>query len=114
MHARAFHSRKLGTVVTVRLLDDGDTTVVAALFERLSPASRERRFHAAKPHLTSDELDALARVDGHHHVLVAYVDGDERPAAMARVVRNTQTAVAARSPSRSPIHTIAAASERSW
>jgi ribosomal protein S18 acetylase RimI-like enzyme len=88
MHARAFHNRKLRQQITVRLLDDGDTTVVAALFERLSPASRERRFHAAKPRLTAHELGALARVDGDHHVLVAFVDGDERPAAMARVVRN--------------------------
>jgi ribosomal protein S18 acetylase RimI-like enzyme len=88
MHARALHNRKLGSFVVVRLLDDGDTDTVAALFERLGPQSRERRFHAAKPRLTSRELDALARVDGDHHVLVAYVDGDQRPAAMARIVRN--------------------------
>ncbi|HKD94416.1 MAG TPA: GNAT family N-acetyltransferase [Gaiellaceae bacterium] len=88
MHARSLRNRKLGKVVTVRLLGDGDTIVVAALFDRLSPASRERRFHAAKPRLTSRELDALARVDGDHHVLVAFVDGDQLPAAMARIVRN--------------------------
>jgi GNAT superfamily N-acetyltransferase len=88
MHAHALHNRKLGKIVTVRLLDDGDTATVAALFERLGPASRERRFHAAKPRLTSHELDALARVDGNHHVLVAHVDGDPLPAAMARVVRD--------------------------
>ena len=88
MNARALHNDKLGTFVTVRLLDDGDTGAVAALFERLGPASRERRFHTAKPRLTSSELDFLARVDGNHHVLVAYVDGDPLPAAMARVVRD--------------------------
>jgi len=89
MHARALQNRKLGKLVVVRLLDDGDTNTVATLFERLGPISRERRFHGAKPRLTSRELDALARVDGDHHVLVAYVDGDERPAAMARIFRST-------------------------
>jgi ribosomal protein S18 acetylase RimI-like enzyme len=88
MHARALHNRKLGRVVIVRLLDNGDTDAIAALFDRLGPESRERRFHGAKPRLTPRELTTLARVDGDHHVLVAYVDGDERPAAMARIVRN--------------------------
>lgn len=88
MHARALHNRKLGRVVTVRLLENGDTVTVAALFARLGPESRQRRFHAAKPRLTSRELEALARVDTRHHVLVAYVDGDAHPAAMARIVRN--------------------------
>src|SRR5215831_13762026 len=91
MHARALHNRKLGKVVVVRALDNGDTDAVAALFERLGPESRERRFHAGKPRLTSRELDTLACVDGDHHVLVAYVDGDERPAAMARIVRNASS-----------------------
>ncbi|HUJ92329.1 MAG TPA: GNAT family N-acetyltransferase [Gaiellaceae bacterium] len=88
MHAHALHNRKLGKIVTVRLLGNGDTESVAALFDRLGPTSRERRFHAAKPRLTSRELETLARVDGDHHVLVAHVDGDPLPAAMARVVRD--------------------------
>jgi GNAT superfamily N-acetyltransferase len=88
MHARALHNRKLGKIVTVRLLANGDAATVAALFERLGPTSREHRFHGAKPRLASGELDALARVDGDHHVLVAYVDGDPQPAGMARVVRD--------------------------
>ena len=88
MHARALHNEALRTIITVRLLRDGDTGTVAAMFERLGPTSRERRFHAAKPRLTNCELDQLARVDQDHHVLVAYVDGDELPAAMARLVRD--------------------------
>jgi GNAT superfamily N-acetyltransferase len=88
MHARALHNRKLGQVVTVRLLRNGDTADVVALFERLGAASRERRFHGAKPRLTSRELEALARVDEDHHVLVAYVDSDPLPIAMARIVRD--------------------------
>jgi ribosomal protein S18 acetylase RimI-like enzyme len=89
MHAQVLHNRKLGKLVTVRMLKNGDTATVAALFERLSPASRERRFHGAKPRLTSNELALLAQVDGNHHVLVAHVDGDPLPAAMARIVRST-------------------------
>ena len=87
MHTRAFDNASLGRLVIVRCLADGDTTTVAELFERLGPASRALRFHAAKPRLTPGELEALAKVDADHHVLVAYVDGDPLPAAMARVVR---------------------------
>jgi GNAT superfamily N-acetyltransferase len=89
MQTEALHNRKLGTFITIRMLDDGDTATVAALFDRLGPASRERRFHTAKPRLTSNELIALSRVDENHHVLVAHVDGDPLPAAMARIVRDT-------------------------
>jgi GNAT superfamily N-acetyltransferase len=90
MHTRALQSQKLGKTVTVRLLENGDADVVAALFERLGPSSREHRFHAAKPRLTSHELEALACVDADHHVLVAHVDDDPRPAAMARLVRDAR------------------------
>jgi len=88
MHAHAFHNRTLGKIVTVRPLANGDTATVAALFDRLSPASRERRYHAAKPRLTSGELAHLAQVGPDSHVLVAYVDGDPLPAGMARLVRD--------------------------
>jgi len=88
MHAHAFHNRSLGRTVTVRALADGDTATVASLFERLSPASRERRYHAAKPHLTAQELGRLAQVGPDSHVLVAHIDGDPRPAGMARLVRD--------------------------
>ncbi len=89
MHTEALPNRKLGKSITIRMLANGDTATVAALFDRLGPASRERRFHAAKPRLTSSELVALSRVDENHHVLVAHVDGDPLPAAMARIVRDT-------------------------
>lgn len=89
MHARAFSNRKLRKFVTVRLLGDGDTATVAALFGRLGAASRERRFHAAKPRLTARELEALARVDADHHVLVAFVDDDPLPVGIARIVRGS-------------------------
>jgi GNAT superfamily N-acetyltransferase len=73
--------------LTIRPLRDGDTETVGALFERLGPRARQRRFCAAKPRLLEEELAALARVDADHHVLVAYVGDDDRPAGMARLVR---------------------------
>jgi ribosomal protein S18 acetylase RimI-like enzyme len=89
MHTQAFDNRSLGKTVTVRPLADGDAGTVASLFDRLSPASRERRYHAAKPRLTSRELTYLAQVGPDSHVIVAHVDGDPLPAGMARLVRDT-------------------------
>jgi ribosomal protein S18 acetylase RimI-like enzyme len=78
--------------LTIRALRDGDTATVASLFARLGPGSREKRFCGAKPRLTDAELAALARVDESRHVLVGYVDGDPRPVALARLVRNGRSA----------------------
>lgn len=74
--------------VTIRPLRDGDTESISALFARLGARSRERRFGGAKPRLSEDELAALARVDGGHHVLVGYLDGDPLPAGIARLARD--------------------------
>jgi len=74
--------------LTIRQLRNGDTGTVAALFARLGPRSRETRFCGAKPRLSDSELTALARVDGDHHVLVGFVDGDPQPAAIARIARD--------------------------
>jgi L-amino acid N-acyltransferase YncA len=73
--------------IVVRPLRDGDAETVLAVFQRLGPESRRRRFGGAKTHLSPVELDLLARVDAEHHVLVAYADGDRRPAGLARLVR---------------------------
>jgi GNAT superfamily N-acetyltransferase len=86
MHARYIDG------ITIRQLRDGDTETVATLFERLGARSREQRFCGAKPRLRDVELAALARVDGEHHVLVAYLDGDPEPAGMARLVRDGRSA----------------------
>jgi GNAT superfamily N-acetyltransferase len=74
--------------LTIRPLHDGDGATVTALFARLGPRSRERRFGGAKPRLADRELSALARVDRDRHVLVAYVEGDPAPAGIARLVRD--------------------------
>ncbi|HSP74268.1 MAG TPA: GNAT family N-acetyltransferase [Gaiellaceae bacterium] len=88
MNAHALHNRKLGAVVTVRPLRDGDTQTVAALFDRLGPESRARRFHGPKPRLTESDLRRLAQVGPDHHALVAYVGADAAPAGIARLVRD--------------------------
>jgi RimJ/RimL family protein N-acetyltransferase len=95
MTARAFANRTLGAVVTVRPLADGDTATVAALFDRLGPESRARRFHGPKPRLTESDLRQLAAVGVDRHVLVAYVEGDAAPAGIARLVRAAGDARAA-------------------
>jgi ribosomal protein S18 acetylase RimI-like enzyme len=87
MNTRAYANRTLRKHVTIRPLAGGDTATVAALFDRLSPASRASRYHAPKPRLTDGDLEQLATVSPDRHVLVAYVDGDEEPAAIARLAR---------------------------
>lgn len=83
---RGMHSRFVDGIV-IRPLRDGDTGTVEAVFARLGERSRRQRFAGAKPRLSGEELEALARVDHRHHVLVAYVECDPRPAALARLVR---------------------------
>lgn len=78
--------------VTIRPLRNGDAVEVAAVFARLGDESRRRRFGGAKPRLADAELAQLARVDGTHHVLVAYLDGDPRPVGMAQLVRHGRSA----------------------
>lgn len=78
--------------LTIRLLRSGDTATVSALFERLGPRSRERRFCGAKPRLSTHELHALARVDADHHVLVSYLGVDPKPVGIARLVRDGRSA----------------------
>jgi ribosomal protein S18 acetylase RimI-like enzyme len=87
-HMQARHAEG----ITIRPLRNGDTAPVAALFERLGPRSRQRRFGVAKPRLSARELSALAQVDGDHQVLVAYVDGDSRPAGLGQLARDGRTA----------------------
>jgi ribosomal protein S18 acetylase RimI-like enzyme len=75
-----------GPELFVRPLRNGDERTVLALFARLSDESRRTRFHGPKPYLRAGELRHLARVDATHHVLVAHVEGDLEPVAIARLV----------------------------
>ncbi|MFL5928512.1 MAG: GNAT family N-acetyltransferase [Gaiellaceae bacterium] len=76
--------------ITIRRLRSGETGVVQAVFDRLGPQSRRLRFGGAKNVLTRSDLEQLARVDGEHHVLVAWL-GDE-PVGIARLVRDGSVA----------------------
>jgi GNAT superfamily N-acetyltransferase len=76
--------------ITVRPLRGGETEVVQAVFDRLGPRSRLPRFGGAKNVLLPAELELLARVDGDHHVLVAWRDGE--PVGIARLVRDGSVA----------------------
>jgi ribosomal protein S18 acetylase RimI-like enzyme len=91
MHTRVIKPRH-GPTLLVRPLERGDTATVSAVFERLGEQSRRTRFNGPKPCLTTSELEQLAAVDRSHHVLVAYVEGDPQPIAIARLARNGPSA----------------------
>jgi GNAT superfamily N-acetyltransferase len=76
--------------IKVRPLRGGEIEVVQAVFDRLGPRSRLLRFGGAKNVLLAGELEVLGRVDGDHHVLVAWF-GDE-PVGIARLVRDGKAA----------------------
>ena len=86
MHTRVVKA-KHGPELVIRPLRPGDTATVQAVFERLGDASRRTRFNGLKRRLGEQELRRLATVGPNHHVLVAYVDGDAEPVAIARLVR---------------------------
>jgi ribosomal protein S18 acetylase RimI-like enzyme len=78
--------------ITIRPLRNGDVGTVAAVLRRLGPLSRAQRFGGPKPRVPARELELLARVDGRRHALVAWVDGDPEPAALAQLVREGSSA----------------------
>ena len=78
--------------ITIRPLRNGDGATHAGVLERLGPASRAPRSGGPKPRGSERELAQLARVDGRRHALVAWVDGDPEPAALAELVRDGDAA----------------------
>jgi ribosomal protein S18 acetylase RimI-like enzyme len=91
MHTRLVKA-KHGPELFVRPLRNGDTATVQALFERLGEGSRRARFNGSKPRLAEQELRLLAAVGATQHALVAYVEDDPRPVALARLVRSGPSA----------------------
>jgi ribosomal protein S18 acetylase RimI-like enzyme len=91
MHTRVMRP-KHGPEILVRPLERGDTATVLAVFQRLGEESRRARFNGAKWRLGEKELRWLATVGPRHHALVAWVDGDPEPVAIARLVRVGGTA----------------------
>ena len=83
---------KHGQVLTVRPLRNGDVDTVTAVFDRLGERSRRTRFNGPKPRLSEAELAHLAAVDATRHALVGYLKGDDRPVAIARLVRDGSSA----------------------
>jgi ribosomal protein S18 acetylase RimI-like enzyme len=83
---------KHGPEIFVRPLRRGDTATVQAVFDRLGDDSRRTRFNGPKRRLGEKELRWLATVGPAHHALVAWVDGDPAPVAMARLVRVGESA----------------------
>jgi RimJ/RimL family protein N-acetyltransferase len=64
----------VGTRLTLRQIGSDDRDGLAALFARLTPESRRRRFLSAKPELTRRELAYLTDIDHVHHEAIAAVD----------------------------------------
>ena len=91
MHTRVLKP-KHGPVLLVRPLRHGDVGTVMGVFERLGEQSRRARFNGPKPCLSDVELQQLATVDGAHHALVAYIEDDPQPVAIARLVRDGRSA----------------------
>ena len=96
VRAGSMHTRALrlghGKVLTVRPLRNGDVETVLAVFDRLGEQSRRTRFNGPKPRLSPAELEYLAAVDATRHALVGYLEGDDRPVAIARLVRDGASA----------------------
>ena len=63
-----------GTRLWLRPLGSADRDGLAALFARLSPESRYRRFLSPKPTLTPQELAYLTDTDRLHHEAIAAID----------------------------------------
>jgi L-amino acid N-acyltransferase YncA len=75
-----------GGLALLQPLERGAEAPVLAVFDGLSPRSRELRFLTGVPRLTKHMLAALTDVDDCRHVAwVALVDG--RPSGIARYVR---------------------------
>ncbi len=78
-----------GTDVAIRPIQHDDGPRIRAAYKLLSPESRYARFLAAKPNLSSAEVEYLVDVDPANHVaLVATVAREpERIVGVARFVR---------------------------
>jgi RimJ/RimL family protein N-acetyltransferase len=76
-----------GSRVTVRPISVGDAPLFAALYERLRPESRRRRFVVAPAILTDEDLRYLTDLDHRrHHALIAIDPESGRLVGEARYV----------------------------
>ncbi|HVW28939.1 MAG TPA: GNAT family N-acetyltransferase [Polyangiaceae bacterium] len=80
-----------GTLVHLRLIGPEDKALLLEGFARLSPASRYRRFFAAKRELSPQELRYFTEFDGMNHLAIGAIrvrsDRSEEGLGVARFVR---------------------------
>ena len=74
-----------GTRLRLRPIGPDDRPGLAALFARLSPESRRRRYLGPKRELTPRELTGLTDIDHVHHEAIAAID--ERDGSIVGVAR---------------------------
>jgi RimJ/RimL family protein N-acetyltransferase len=85
---RRFPSANLLTV-QARQIHSGDSSLLADIFARLSPASRLSRFLVPKLRLTDSELRYLTDIDHHdHEAVIALTRMRAEPIGVARFVRD--------------------------
>jgi RimJ/RimL family protein N-acetyltransferase len=78
-----------GARISLRQVGAEDRDGLAALFARLSPQSRYRRFLSPKPELTPRELTYFTDIDHVNHEAIAAVDQrDDSIVGVARYVRD--------------------------
>jgi RimJ/RimL family protein N-acetyltransferase len=79
-----------GTRISLRQVRADDRAGLSALFARLSPQSRHRRFLSPKHELTARELTFFTDIDHVNHEAIAALDQrDHSIVGVARYVRNT-------------------------
>lgn len=75
-----------GAVTTLRPLRSEEHTVLDAVFDALSPASRYHRYLTGLPQLTGSMRTALTAIDGHTHIAwLGEING--HPVAIGRLIR---------------------------
>jgi RimJ/RimL family protein N-acetyltransferase len=85
-----------GAVIRIRRLQAGDRAAVHALFHRLGPESRRRRFLTPKRELSERELTFLCDIDHVRHAALAAIDPhDGSMVGTVRYVRHPDRPMAA-------------------
>ncbi len=77
-------------IVRLRDLHPGEHEPVQAVFDGLSPGSRNRRFHGPVERLSPAMLDVMSAADAHDHVVIVAETGGwrrRRTLGLARLVR---------------------------
>jgi RimJ/RimL family protein N-acetyltransferase len=85
-----------GARISLRQVGAGDRAGMAALFARLTPESRHRRFLSPKRELTAGELTYFTDIDHLNHEAIAAIDHrDDSIVGVARYVRDADRAYVA-------------------